>query len=71
MAEMIIDAKKEKKQRNGSYAEYFTTAFSPKLKTTGEIEEMRDEKMRKASILSLKGSIFPRILLCANTVLSL
>jgi len=44
---------KEKNQRNGSYAEYFPTTFSPKLKTTGEIEELRDEEMRKASILSL------------------
>jgi hypothetical protein len=39
--------KKEKNQSKGSYAEYFATTFSPKLKKHVNIKELLDEEIRE------------------------
>jgi hypothetical protein len=39
--------KKEKTQVNGSYAEYFATTTSPKLKKKVNIKELLDEEIRE------------------------
>ena len=39
--------KKEKNQVNGSYAEYFATTTSPKLKKKVNIKELLDEEIRE------------------------
>ncbi len=39
--------KKEKNQTNGSYAEYFATTASPKLKKSVNIKELLDEEIRE------------------------